>query len=237
MCCLVLASSLVASSASAQQISAWQAEVGAASDYIFRGFSRSDGEPALQVGLRYLHRSGFFAGGWASTVRFDYDGDFADDTRRFELQAFAGYSTSFGPDWSGSAQVVRYLYPDTDPAVDRSYGEASLTLFFRDLLSVAVAYTPGFLRSNRSGTFFELSGRYPLPRSFELSAGLGRGEVDLGAVDGFTYGHLAVSRPIGRPAARFHVDLGYYHSDAPEFPRWGAAIDGNWALVVSKQFR
>ncbi len=78
---LVLAPWGGAQSASDDRSPVLQAEVTATSDYVFRGYSRSEGDPALQAGLRYRHRSGFFVGGWASTVRFAYD-DMIGDPRR-----------------------------------------------------------------------------------------------------------------------------------------------------------
>ncbi len=204
------------------------AEVALASDYVFRGFSRTGSEPALQAGFRYQHRGGLFAGAWASTVRFDYD-HFADRQRRLELHAFAGYAATLKRGWSGSALLVHYHYPDADRPVDMSYTEASLNLYFRDLVSVTVACTPDFLSSGRSGVFAELAGRYPLPRGVELSAGIGRAELDVSDETGYTYGHLAV----GRSAGRFGIDLGYYLSGARDVPNWGEVADGSWALVVS----
>ena len=229
ICLLTLASGLVLGRAFATEAGGLSAEIAVASDYVFRGFSRTASEPALQAGLRYRHRKGLVAGAWASTVRFDYDGQFADNVRRLELLAFSGYAATFKRGWSGSALLVRYQYPEADQEVDKSYTEANFSIYYRELFSLTVAYTPGFLRSDQSGFFVELSGRYPLTRRFDLSAGIGRGELDLADDTGYTYGHIVV----GRGAGRFVIDLGYYLSDAPEFPRWGEVADGNWALVVS----
>jgi len=228
-CLWVLVWIAPARAAVAEDINDLSAEVSLVSDYVFRGFSRSSVAPALQAGLGFQHRSGFIAGAWASTVRFDYDDDFAVEPRRVELQTFVGYTKNLGPSWSGSVRLARYEYPGAGREVDRSYNETSVSLYFRELVSIHVAYTPGFLRSNRSGFFIELAGRYPLPHGFEISAGFGRGEVPLGDVSGFTYGHAA----FGWASERFGLDLGYYLSDAPDFPRWGEVADGNLAFIFS----
>ena len=228
----VVATALLAGPVRAQADSL-SAEVAIASDYIFRGFSRTGGELAVQAGFNYQLRSGFVAGAWASQVRFDYDDDLAKNLRRFEFQAFAGYAWTLGRGWSGSALLVRYQYPDADAAVARSYTEANFQVYYRELISLTVAYTPGFLRADDSGLFVELSGRYPLAGGFELSTGIGRGELDLDDESGYTYGHIAIGRTLARPAGRLSIDLGYYHSDAPAFPRWGEAVDGDWSLVFS----
>lgn len=44
--------------------------VGVTSNYVFRGFTQSDNGPAIQGGIDYTHASGFYAGAWASTVKF-----------------------------------------------------------------------------------------------------------------------------------------------------------------------
>ena len=43
-----------AQAASDDRSPALRAEVTVTSDYVFRGYSRSEGDPALQAGLRYL---------------------------------------------------------------------------------------------------------------------------------------------------------------------------------------
>ena len=40
------------------------------SDYIFRGVSQTNEDPALQVGLTYDFGNGFYAGAWSSNVDY-----------------------------------------------------------------------------------------------------------------------------------------------------------------------
>ncbi len=44
--------------------------IGLFSQYIFRGLTQTDREPALQGGFDYAHSSGFYAGTWASNISF-----------------------------------------------------------------------------------------------------------------------------------------------------------------------
>lgn len=44
------------------------ANVTLASDYVFRGISQSQRQPAIQGGFDYSHISGLYAGTWASNV-------------------------------------------------------------------------------------------------------------------------------------------------------------------------
>ena len=203
-------------------------ELAAHSDFIVRGFSRSDSGPALQAGLRFRDRGGFIAGLWGSTVEFAFD-DGLRDPRQTELRAYAGYAARLGSGWSLDATVVRYEYPGAEEAVDLAYSEASLAAHFRDLLSVSVAYTPDLFELGPEATYFELTGGYPLPAGLTLSAGIGRAEHADAPVAHYHYGHIVLRRPF----RRFLLQAGYYDSDDPVVPRWGEAVDGAWSIGVS----
>src|SRR6478735_10311607 len=44
------------------------------SQYIFRGLTQTNRDPALQGGFDYAHKSGFYAGTWASNISWLKDG-------------------------------------------------------------------------------------------------------------------------------------------------------------------
>jgi uncharacterized protein (TIGR02001 family) len=56
------------------------------SEYIYRGFAMSDGDPALQLALNYEHETGLFIGVWANTI----DLSSAMGQRAMELDYYAG---------------------------------------------------------------------------------------------------------------------------------------------------
>ena len=91
-----LALMLASAGVAAAQDAAWTVggEVGVVSDYRDRGYTLSDGEPALQADISALHSSGFYVGAWASTID-DYGIGADGDGARVELTFYAG--------WSGSA--------------------------------------------------------------------------------------------------------------------------------------
>ena len=49
--------------------------VGLYSQYVFRGISQSRLHPALQGGVDYSHKSGFYVGTWASNISWLSDGN------------------------------------------------------------------------------------------------------------------------------------------------------------------
>ena len=219
-----------AQAASDDRPRALQAEVTVASDYVFRGYSRSEGDPALQVGLRYRHRSGFFVGGWASTVRFAFD-DAIGDPRRAEVRGSTGYARPVGQKWFWNALVVRYEFPGSDDRIDTSYTEVQLSAQYRELISTTVAYSSSYRGHGGSGLFVEVTAGYPLPFKLDLSVGIGYAELDPSSVNHF-YGHAEV----GRTFDRISVNLGYYDSDGAPIPPWGEVADGTWVLGLTARF-
>ena len=228
MLILALAPWGAAESASDDRSPALQAEVTVTSDYVFRGYSRSEGDPALQAGLRYRHRSGFFVGGWASTVRIVYD-DMIGDPRRVEIRGSAGYARPAGQNWFWSALVVQYEFPGSDD-IDTSYTEAQVSAQYRELVSTTIAYSSSYLGRDR-GLFGEVTVGYPPPFQLDLSIGIGYAELDPSSLNHF-YGHAGVGRTFGP----ISVKLGYYDSGGVPIPPWGEVVDGIAVLGITAEF-
>jgi len=219
-----------APSASDGRSPALQAEVTVTSDYLFRGYSQSEGDPVLQAGLRYRHASGFFVGGWASTVRFAYD-DMIGDPRRAEIRGSTGYARPVGQNWFWNALLVRYEFPGSDDRLDTSYTEAQVSAQYRELISTTIAYGPRYLGRDGAGLFGEVTAGYPLPFNLDLSVGIGYAELDPSRANHF-YGHAELGRTFGP----ISVNVGYYDSDGIPIPPWGELVDGRWVLGITAQF-
>ena len=98
-----------------------------ATDYVFRGISQTQGDPAVQGNIEYTRAFGesglsAYAGAFGSNV------DFAGTDARIELDWYGGLrgSTS-GIKWD--AGVVYYSYPGAEDRLDLDYGEAVLYAF------------------------------------------------------------------------------------------------------------
>lgn len=99
--------------------------IGAVSNYYFRGFSESDDGAAIQGGIDYEHASGFYAGTWVSNV------DFGDETS-YELDLYAGFADEFDSGFGYDVGYIYYAYPDARDATGslsadfgEIYGEVS----------------------------------------------------------------------------------------------------------------
>lgn len=95
------------------------------SDYVYRGYTQTDAEPAIQGGFDLKHTGGFLAGVWGSNVESDpnslgtnYDG------ANLELDTYLGWSGKVGGSGlEATVKAVRYHYPDTnyDPYNSNEY--------------------------------------------------------------------------------------------------------------------
>ena len=67
--------------------------VGAVSDYRFRGMAQTSFNPAVQGGIDFSHKSGLYLGAWASNVSWvkDLNGASAGN---MELDLYGGYKGS-----------------------------------------------------------------------------------------------------------------------------------------------
>jgi uncharacterized protein (TIGR02001 family) len=71
---LLSASMLVSAPAVAQDPWSFSANIGAVSNYIWRGVTQTGDQAAVQGGLDVAHESGFYAGTWASNIDWDEGG-------------------------------------------------------------------------------------------------------------------------------------------------------------------
>ncbi|ALN61420.1 hypothetical protein GLA29479_535 [Lysobacter antibioticus] len=88
------------------------------SDYLFRGVSQNNQNPALQGGIEYAHDSGFYVGAWGSNVSWLSDtvviGD--DISNSLELDGYVGYRGKAGELFSYDVGVLTYYYPGDYPS-------------------------------------------------------------------------------------------------------------------------
>jgi uncharacterized protein (TIGR02001 family) len=117
---VVLVSSLVASGALMAQTKAPEPDytlsfnVGAVTDYRYRGISQTRRKPALQGGVDFAHKSGFYIGTWASTIKWIKD---AGGDASAEVDVYGGYKFPLGP-VAMDVGLLRYLYPGSSMAVN-----------------------------------------------------------------------------------------------------------------------
>jgi len=88
----------------ADQGKAISGNVTLASDYILRGISQTDHNPAIQGGFEYNHPTGIYLGVWGSNVHF------VDLPESMELDLYGGYAYHFNDKASVSLGALYYTY-------------------------------------------------------------------------------------------------------------------------------
>jgi len=156
--------------ASAQPSISLSANVGAVSDYRFRGLSLSNRNPALQGGIDLEATSGLFAGAWASTIA-DYAG------AEIEVDFYGGYGGSSGrlTYWLG---IYAYVYPGGgDVNYLELIGHAEHPVG-PVVIGVDAAYTPQQGNADNSNFYIAASVLFEIPQtgvSVQTRAGLEEG--------------------------------------------------------------
>jgi uncharacterized protein (TIGR02001 family) len=149
------------------------ANVGLYSQYIFRGLTQTNEEPALQGGFDYSHASGFYLGVWGSNVSWLSDPSLAAGaTQKYssggslELDFYGGFKKSFG-DFAFDVGLLQYWYPgdQISGAIKADtlemYGAVGWKWF--NLKYSYVLSDEAFGVKDASGTqYLDLSASYPL---------------------------------------------------------------------------
>lgn len=99
-----------------------KANIGATSNYLWRGITQTNDAAAVQGGIDYNHEVGFYAGTWASNV------DFSSETS-YEIDFYAGFTGSIGEEFGYDISYLYYAYPDADDSID--FGEATVALSWK----------------------------------------------------------------------------------------------------------
>jgi len=131
---IALTSTLLTSSLAAFNASAngeLSANVGATSNYLWRGLEQTNGNAAVSGGIDYAASSGFYVGTWASNA------DWAEGMT-YELDVYGGFSNTINDSVSYDVGFIYYAYPD-ETSGDADFSEVYANFSFGNLtLGVAV---------------------------------------------------------------------------------------------------
>ncbi len=95
--------------------------VGLYSQYVFRGLTQTNQKPALQGGFDMAHKSGFYAGTWASNISWLSDAYPPSapppaPSASLEWDFYGGYKGSLPADFGYDLGVLYYWYPGKYPS-------------------------------------------------------------------------------------------------------------------------
>lgn len=156
------------------------------SQYIFRGLTQTNRNPAVQGGFDYSHASGFYAGTWLSNISWLTDSSTVTgySSAPLEWDFYGGYRGTFGKsDFGYDVGLLQYYYPGTHSTTLAPGTVKAETLEAYGLVSwkwLSAKYSYGldnktFGVPNSRGTWYlDLSANYPLTEKLSLQAHYGK---------------------------------------------------------------
>jgi uncharacterized protein (TIGR02001 family) len=186
--------------------------IGVFSKYILRGITNaaeSDG-PAVQGGLDYSHKSGFYAGYWGSSLGYGSRVSEAATTPvGFENDLYAGYKFKAGP-VDLNIGAIYYTYTQV---LDSDAPEAVLAATFGPVTVGAKYLLEDVAWGNQGDTYFTVDFAQDLPSEFKFAAQLGYylytddGEFIPATAEDSAFRHLnlGISHPFGKTGANMGV--------------------------------
>lgn len=152
--------------------------IGLFSQYIFRGLTQTNEEPALQGGMDYSHKSGFYAGTWGSNVSWLRDTATSGPPPAgyraggsLELDIYGGFKGAFGKsDLGYDVGLLYYWYPgDEMPGANSAdtlelYGALSWK-WITGKLSYSLKDKTFGVGDSRGTYYLDLTAAFPIPNT------------------------------------------------------------------------
>jgi len=100
--------------------------VGAVTEYRYRGISQSGKKPAVQFGADFVSKSGFYVGGWASTITWIRDSTKPSTTKGpLEVDIYGGYKGSISDSLSYDVGALQYWYTSNNLGKTKGFADAN----------------------------------------------------------------------------------------------------------------
>lgn len=173
--------------------------IGAVSDYRYRGISQTRLQPALQGGADFVNNSnGFYMGTWLSTIKWTKD---AGGSGSVEADVYLGKRGELSKDISYDFGVLAYLYPSNGLSSVSGFANANTTELYGQLgtgpftakYSHSTSNLFGFVDSKGSG-YFDLSLNLPLDDGFNLNLHWGKQNIKNNSAYSYSDWKLGVSK-------------------------------------------
>lgn len=215
------------------------------SDYVFRGTSQNNEEPALQGGIEYAHDSGFYIGTWGSNVSWLSDAG-GGISSSLELDGYLGYRGSAGDSFAYDVGVLQYWYPGDYPSgfnsADTTELYAGFTFTPIEALGLGLKYSYavsdlfGYADSDGSG-YLDASANWTFAEGWTLNVHGGKQWIEHN--DAFEYADwkIGVTKAFDNG---FSIAGAWTDTDADTALYTNAhgneVADGRFALTVTKTF-
>jgi uncharacterized protein (TIGR02001 family) len=191
--------------------------VSVVNDYLFRGLSQTNRDPALQGGIEFDQASGWYVGGWGSNISWlsDTSTSAAPVSSSLEVDLYTGWRGHFSSDWTYDAGLYEYDYPGsyargyTRPYTLEGYaalGWKSVTLKYSESFGNLFGFA-----GSRHSSYLDLSWNWEFVPGWVLNTHAGHQQVAQHPGYGYSDWKVGVTRNL---AHGWSLALGYYDTDA-----------------------
>lgn len=205
---LAVAASLIAGHGAVQAAEAaspFSFNIGAFSDYRYRGISQTRLKPAVQGGVDFAHASGLYAGAWASTIKWIED---AYGDAKLEVDVYGGYKGELAKDVAFDVGVLQYLYPSAktktwnasykDPNTTEVYGAVTFgpvtTKLSYSLTNLFGNYDFGGKKDSKGSYYLDVTGSFDVGGGVMVAPHIGYQKVQNISGASYTDYSLTVSK-------------------------------------------
>jgi len=220
--------------------------IGAVTDYRFRGIAQTSKKPALQGGIDFSHKSGFYLGAWASNVKWVKD--FNGATKgSYELDLYGGFKKEVMADLTVDVGFITYRYPGNNSGDAGTPGAGFFSKADTNEWYVAGTYKMVTLKYNHSmgdflgnlGTsgsdYLDLSAAFDLGNGLSLTPHIGHQRVKNISVANYTDYALTLAKDFGNG---FSATVALIGSDAKKafYTDINGKFIGNNTAVVGVKY-
>jgi len=178
-----LAAGLLLAMASPAQAATFTGSGALTTDYVWRGTTQTQGDPAVQAGFKAAADNGLYGAVWGSNV------EFAPETKASsELDVTVGWGGTLTEDWALDVNLTHYRYPST--TVDLDWTEAIGTLTWKQNTWAQLGYSSDALASGEAGAYAQLGAKFPLSEQLRLEAAAGYYWLDDAYDDSYAHAQL-----------------------------------------------
>ena len=191
--------------------------IGGTTDYRFRGISQSSFKPAVQGGIDFSHKSGAYAGVWASNVNWIKDYIGATDGS-LEVDFFGGYKGELAKDLSFDVGVIAYVYPSNNTPTNANTNEIYAALTYGPVTAKYSRSLGNFVaNANSAGSqYLEVAASFDVGNGFSITPHLGRQTIpnQTDSAGDYTDYALTVNKDLGNGLSASLTLLGTDAKDA-----------------------
>lgn len=217
---------------------------GVVSDYRYRGISQSRLEPALQGGVDYSDKSGFYVGAWGSTIKWIKDNSTTSVSVKgpLELDIYGGYKGAVG-DVAYDVGFLRYEYvSNTLDKRSPSYVNANTNEVYGALTYGLFTAKYSHALSDLFGTpdsknsyYLDLSANFDLGDGYTLTPHVGRQSIKNSNAYSYNDYALTLAKDLGNGLSASGALVGT-NADKDLYVTPAGKFTGKSALVVGLKY-